>query len=125
MVKGESIMSLGSKLGIENKGMFTALVFYAAAGIVLLALLPMTIFAPQLGILGVFSLIAAYGLFRKRSWTIWFIIVLFFAVTAFSASQLYYSLFRDLLVSLGAVAYLVLTWLFTAYAVSKRDRLET
>jgi uncharacterized membrane protein (DUF2068 family) len=123
MVKGESMTSLGSRLGLENKGMFTAFIFYAAAGIVLFALL-LTIFAPQLGIMGIFSLIAAYGLFRKRSWTIWFVIVQFFTATAFSASQLYYSLFENLFISLGAVAYLLLTWLFTAYTVSERDKLE-
>jgi uncharacterized membrane protein (DUF2068 family) len=117
-------MSLGSKLGLENKGMFTAFVFYAAAGIVLLAYL-LVATAPQLAILGVFSLIASYGLFMKRSWTTWFIIIQFFAATTFSASQLYYSLFTDFLMSLGVVAYLLLTWLFTAYTLSKRDKLET
>ena len=117
-------MSIMSKLDVESKGMLATLVFYAVVGIVFLALLPFTGFPPHVGIMGVFSLIAAYGLFRKRNWTIWIIVILFFAGTTFSVYMLNYYLLRDYLLGASMMAYLILTWLFTAYTAAKRRTLE-
>ena len=116
-------MSLKSKLRIENVGMFMALIFYAAAGIICFAVLPMTGFPPHIGIIGISSLLTAYGLFRKRAWTIWFVIMLFFTVTTFSVATLYFG--RDLLLDISMIAYLILTWIFTAYVADKRKILES
>ena len=118
-------MSLISKLNIENKGMFAASVFLAVVGAAFLVLLVLTGFPPHLGIIGVFSLVAAYGLFQKRSWSIWLVVILFFVGTTFSAYMLYYYLFKDYIISLGVASYLVLTWVFTAYVASKRSSLES
>jgi len=118
-------MSLASKLNIESKGMFTASAFHAVVGVAFLALLVVTGFPPHLGIIGVFSLMAAYGLFQKRGWSIWLVVILFFVGTTFSAYMLYYYLFKDYIISLGIIAYLVLTWVFTAYVASKRSSLES
>lgn len=82
-------MSFKSKLKIESVGMLMSSVFYAIAGIACLAVLPMANFAPHVGIIGISSLIAAYGLIKKRVWTIWLITVLFFIATTFSAYTLY------------------------------------
>ena len=118
-------MSLASKLNIESKGMFTASAFHAVVGVAFLALLVVTGFPPHLGIIGVFSLMAAYGLFQKRGWSIWLVVILFFVGTTFSVYMLYYYLFKDYLTSLGIAAYLVLTCFFTAYVASKRSSLES
>jgi hypothetical protein len=118
-------MSLGSKINVESKGMLMNLVFYLAVGMIFLALLPMTDFAPHLGIIGIFSLIAAYGMFRRRNWTIWLIVMLFFVGTTFSVYMLYYYLFSDYLLGIGMLAYLILTWVSTAYVASKRGSLES
>jgi hypothetical protein len=118
-------MSLGSKLKIENIGMFLSSAFYAVAGIIFFAALVMASYPLHLGIIGIFSLIAAYGLFKKRNWVIWFIIVLFCAATTFSAYILYYSFWENLLISTGAIAYLILTWVVTAYSASKRKTFES
>jgi hypothetical protein len=118
-------MSLGSKLGIESRGMAATLVFYLAVGIVFLALLPLTGFPPHVGILGIFSLITAYGVLKKRSWAIWLVIVLFLSATTFSAYMLYYLLSSDYVLSMTMIAYLILTWLFTGYVASKRKSLES
>jgi hypothetical protein len=118
-------MSLRSKLNIESRGMMATLVFYAVVGVIFLALLPLTSFAPHLGIIGIFSLIVAYGVFAKRNWTIWFIVVLFFVATTFSAYMLYYYLQSDYVLSIAVIAYLVLTWIATAYVASKRGSLES
>jgi len=117
-------MSLASKLKIESKGMFATSVFYAIVGIIFIAILPTSGFAPHIGMLGILSLIAAYGVFRKRAWSFWFVVILFFAGTTFASFMIYSLLTRDYVFGLSMIAYLVLTWIFTAYAAAKRQVFE-
>jgi len=117
-------MSFASKLKMESVGMLLTVVFYAIVGIIFLALLPF-VFAPHIGLIGIFSLIAAYGVFKKRNWTIWFIIILFFVATTFSAFMLYGYLLKDYLLGASMLAYLILTWIFTAYTAARRKNLES
>jgi uncharacterized membrane protein (DUF2068 family) len=114
-------MSIGSRLKIESKGMFIAFVFYAVVGIICLTVLGTDLRLVHIGIIGIFSLLTAYGLFKKRVWTIWFIVMLFFIATTFSV----YSLGKDLILDVSMIAYLILTWVFTAYTASKRKTLES
>jgi len=123
MVKGEWEMSFKSKLKIDYVGMFMALVFYAVAGIICLAVLPLSGFPPHIGIIGIMSLLIAYGLFGKRAWTIWFVAIVFLVATTFSVATLYFG--RDPLLDITMVAYLILTWIFTAYVADKRKTLES
>jgi hypothetical protein len=118
-------MSLGSRLKIESKGMFATFAFYAIAGIIFLVLLPIASFAPHLGIVGMFSLITAYGVLKKRVWAIWFVMILFFVGTTFSAFMIYNIPQLDYLLGVSAIAYLVLTWVFTVYAWAKRKVFES
>jgi small-conductance mechanosensitive channel len=117
-------MSFRSKLKIDNVGMFVALLFYAVVGIISFAALPMAGFPPHIGIIGILSLLTAYGLFRKRAWTIWFVVILFLTATTFSVITLYYYLGTDLILDISMIAYLVLTWVFTSYIADKRKTLE-
>jgi len=118
-------VSIGSKLKIESRGMFATSVFYAIVGIIFFVLLPMASFAPYLAIIGIFSLITAYGVFRKRVWAIWFVMILFLVATTFSGVMIYNILQIDALLGLGSIGYLILTWVFTIYALSKRKVFET
>jgi len=118
-------MSIESKLNIESKGIFITFIYYAIVGLGFLALLPLSNFPPHVGIIGILSLITAYGMFRKRNWTIWFVIILFFGATTFSAYMLYSYLLKDYIIGISAIAYLILTWVSTAYAASKRKTLES
>jgi len=118
-------MSLGSRLKIESKGMFTAFVFYAVVGITCFVVLATDLRWIHIGIIGIFSLITAYGLFKKRVWTIWLVVMLFFIATVFSAYNLYYSLGKDLILGISMIAYLILTWIFTVYTAAKRKTLES
>jgi len=118
-------MSIESRLKIESRGMFATSVFYAIVGIIFFVLLPMASFAPYLAIIGIFSLITAYGVFRKRVWTIWFVIILFFVATTFSVVMISNILQIDALLGLSSIAYLILTWVFTLYAWTKRKEFET
>jgi len=105
--------------------MFATFIFYAIVGIIFLALMPMANFPPHIGIIAIFSLVAAYGVFRKRAWAIWFIIILFFVATTFSAFMISDIMTGDYLLGASMIAYLILTWVFTAYATSKRKTLES
>lgn len=118
-------MSLKSKLKIESVGMFASFVFYAVVGIIWIAVLPITGFPPHVGIIAILSLVTAYGLFKSRIWVLWLIVVLFFVVTTFSAYTLYYASGKALLLDVAMIAYLILTWIFTAYIASERKMLES
>ena len=115
-------MSISSKIG--NKGMFATSLFYAIVGIIFLVLLPMSDFAPHVGLLGIFSLVTAYGLLRKRAWSFWLVIILFVSGTTFALFMIYDALANAYLIALGMIAYLILTWVFTVYTAMKRNALE-
>jgi len=118
-------MSLRSRLDFGSRGMLAAIAFYAAVGIVNFAVLFMANFPPHLGVMGILSLITAYGLFMKRAWTIWVVAMLFFIITTFAIYTLYYVWSNDAIVGLSTVAYFVLTCIFTAYITMKRRVLES
>lgn len=104
--------------------MFATSIFYAVVGVIFLAVMFMSDFPPHIGIIGIFSLVAAYGLYRKRAWAIWFVLILFFAGTAFSAFIIYDVLASNYILGVSVIVYLILTWAFTAYAATRRNTLE-
>jgi hypothetical protein len=125
-LKGGLWMSLKSKLKIENVGMFAAFVFYAVVGIICFAVLAIVDFSlVHIGIIGILSLITAYGLLRSRAWTLWVVVALLFIATTFSAYTLYFAFEKDVLLDVGIIAYLLFTWIFTAYTAAKRKTLES
>ena len=115
-------MSFASK--IDSKGIFASSMFYLIVGVLFLALLPLNDYPPHIAVLAIFSLSTAYGLFRKRSWSFWFVLILFFSGTTFAAFMIYTILSHNLLFVVGLIAYLVLTWVFTIYIAAKRDVLK-
>jgi len=121
--KGElKVSSFTSKLRSFNRTELAALVFYIASGVVLLVCLPLTGYAPQLGLLGILSIIVAYGVFTKRVWAPWIIFILFVAATTFSLYTLVVAGFSNLLLGISMVAYVVLTWVFTIYLLLIRRK---
>jgi len=105
--------------------MLAASVFYAIVGVVFLVYMFMANFPPHLAIIGLFSLVAAYGLLKKRPWAIWFVIILFFTGTTFSVFMIYDVLTRNYILGIIMFAYLILTWVFTAYTASRRKTIES
>lgn len=118
-------MSIKSKIKMEDIGVFLALAFYAVVGIVCFVVLPLANFPPHIGIMGILSLITAYGLFKKRVWAVWLVVMLLFIATTFSAFMLYYWFGKDFIFDISMFAYLILTWVFTAYIVAKRKIFES
>ena len=115
-------MSLASKLRNLNRIELSSLAFYIAAGVILLVCLPLTGYAPQLGLLGILSIIVAYGVFTKRAWAPWLIFILFVGASTFSLYTLIVAGFSNLLLGLGMVAYVVLTWIFAIYLLLIRRK---
>lgn len=118
-------MSITSKLKIESTGMLLTAVFYIVAGAFCFYFLATNPSLIHVGIVGILSIITAYGVLSKRFWALWTAITLFFIVTTFSAVMLYYFFGTDLIVDVGFVAYLILTWISTAYLASKRKNLAS
>lgn len=117
-------MSFASKLKSQAIGSLLPVVFYGLIGLLFLVLLPFSNYPPHVGLTGILSLIAAYGLFTKRFWAPWLVIALVFVATAFALFTLYYTLANDWLVSLGMIAYVVFAWLFSVYVLIKRKAFE-
>lgn len=118
-------MTLKFKFKLENIGIVMASAFYAIVGVACFVVLPSANFPPHIGIIGILSLITAYGLFKKRSWGLWIITALFFIATTFSVYTLYFLFGRYVLLDISIIVYLVLTWVFTIYVAAKRKMLES
>ena len=124
--EGGFCVSFRKKLKMEDIGLLVALVFYVIVGIICFAVLAISDFRLiHISIIGILSLIAAYGLLKSRVWTLWIVVALFFIATTFSVYMLYSAFQKDLLLDVSVIAYLVLTWVFTAYTAAKREALES
>lgn len=113
-------MTLATQLKSFKRIELASLLFYAVTGIIFFVFLPLSNFAPQLGLLGILSLIVAYGLFAKRGWAPWLLFILFVAASAFSIFTIFAAGFSNALLGISMVAYVVLTWLFGVYIFLRR-----
>ena len=119
-------MSLRSKIKFENIGMFTAFTFNVLVGVICMAVLTIIDFRLiHIGLLGILSLITAYGLFMKRKWTLWVLVALFSIAMTFSTYTLYSALGKDVILSIVVLFYLLLSCILTVYTISNRQKLNT
>jgi hypothetical protein len=112
-------MQLASKLKNQTPLSLATIGFYALAGLILLVLMAMSGFPPNVGLLGITSLIAAYGLLMNRRWAKWLVAALFLVATTFTLYTLYFVISSDAVTSAGMLAYAVLTWIFTLVVAKK------
>ncbi len=113
-------MALTTKLSKENLPSMASAAFFGIVGIIFLALMAMNGFPPHVALIGITSIVAAYGLFMKRKWANWLVVALFFVASTFSLFTLYYVIATDAVAAAGMITYAVLTWIFTALVVMKR-----
>jgi hypothetical protein len=113
-------VSWASKLKSHNRIELASALFYFISGIILLIYLPLTGFAPQLGFLGIISVISAYGVFTKRVWAPWLVFILFVGASTFSLYTLYSIGLSNVPIALLMIAYAVITWIFAYYVLLKR-----
>jgi len=114
-------VSLASKLKFESLGSLASVAFYAVTGLILLIMLPLSGFPPHVAITGIASLIAAFGLFIKRKWSIWLVAMLFFVISTFTLYTLYFVIATDIIATVAMAAYAVMTWIFTLYIAANRS----
>ena len=126
-------MGLRSILKIEYKGMFFFAIFYLLVGVVnfiIVGMYDLGLF--HVALVGVLSLISAFGLYRLRSWSLWFVVGLFFIGTTYGAFMFNIAMenytatpdITTLLTILAWIIYLILTWIATIYVTAKRKNLK-
>lgn len=96
-----------------------SIAFYGVVGLIFLILLPFSGFPFHVALLGIASILAAYGLLFQRSWAAWIVVALFLVATVFSLYTLYFVMSVDVFASVAMIAYAVLTWVFTIIVLKK------
>lgn len=121
-------MTTKSGFKIEKPMVFLFSLFYIAVGIVQVGYWAIENFAapPHIAILGILSLITAYGLFRMKKWSVPFVIVLFFVGLAFGAITLNTSIELQTfggapLFHTALIAYMIILLIALIYTVAKRE----
>jgi 4-amino-4-deoxy-L-arabinose transferase-like glycosyltransferase len=124
-------MTLKSKFKVENPVVFLFSIFYIIAGAVEVFYLVTEKFAapPHIGVLGLLSLITAYGLFKMRKWSVLLVTALFFLGITFGAITLYNSVIwrtfeGELLLHTALIAYMIMLLIACVYVVAKREKFE-
>ena len=117
-------MQLASKLKNQTPTSLASIAFFGIVGIIFLIMLPLSGFPPHVGLIGITSIVAAYGLLLKRTWADWLVVALFFVATVFSLFTLYYVIAVDAVAATTMIVYAVLTWIFTAIVVVNRKNKE-
>ena len=126
-------MTLKSKLKVESLGVAVFSIFYAIVGVVIISILALSNFAiPHMVVLAFLSLIAAYGLFKMKKWSVLLTIILFFLGTAFIAPLLYRSIMIDpffssvetSLLNLTLIAYMIGLFAALIYVAAKRENFQ-
>ena len=113
-------MSISDNIKNMNRAQISALGFFVVAGILLLAMLPLSSYPPHLGFLGIVSLITAYSILTKRPWANWLIFILVVINTVFGLYTLSAVGLSNIIVAAASLAYTALTLAITAFLVFKR-----
>lgn len=124
-------MTLKSKLKIEDSVVFLFSVFYIIAGAVEVLYLGVERFTapPHIGVLGLLSLIAAYGLFRMKKWSVLLVTALFLLGITFGVTTLYSSIILQtfegaLLFHMALIVYMIMLLIAFVYVVAKKEKFE-
>jgi uncharacterized membrane protein (DUF2068 family) len=125
--------NLKARLNVKRRDGLLLAVFYAVVGIAQLVILALSNFAlVTSGILAVLSLIAAYGLFTVKKWSVWLVIGLFFPQFVFGVVTLYASILRYttyqemnlLLLNIALAIFIVLSFVSFVYVAAKRKSFQ-
>jgi len=123
-------MPLKSRLKAENPAVLLFSAFYVIVGIVFLFIFVIyNLRLLHLGIIGVLSLMAAYGVFRMEKWAVWLVVGLFLLGTTFGAITLIDSIVLQtlqgaLLFHVALIAYLIMMVVALIYVAAKRKDFE-
>ena len=121
-VKGRLRVAVSSKLKNVSLGTLAPVAFYGVAGILFLVLLPIANYPPHIGLTGIASLIAVYGLLTKRWWALRLVVALFLVAATISLYTLYFTLLSNWLVSVGLIVYVLLSLYFMYCTYTRRNK---
>src|SRR4030066_1990673 len=121
-VKGRLCVALDSKPKNMSGGTLAPVVFYGVVGLLFLVLVPIANYPPHIGLTGIVSLIAAYGLLTKRWWALRLVVALFLVAATISLYTLYFTLLSNWLISVGLIAYVVLSLYFMYHTYTRRQK---
>ena len=118
---------MGKDEGLKSKiGDFFAYlsaVFYLASAGFFFYFLVIDLNMIHVGLLGLLSLITAFGVFKRKSWSVWSAFLVFCAGNAFAISLLLNPLTMEtleILSEIGLIVYLILVWVTMIYLSIKR-----
>ena len=113
----------GLKSKIGESFAYLSAVFYLASAGFFFYFLVIDLNMIHVGLLGFLSLITAFGVFKKKSWSVWSAFLVFCAGNAFAISLLLNPLTMEtseILSEIGLIAYLILVWATMLYLSIKR-----
>lgn len=123
-----------SRFKVKRRDGLLLAIFYSAVGVLQLAtLVVLDIRMVWIGALAILSLIAAYGLFMVKKWSVWLVIGLFFPQVVFGATTLYssislYSFPQEvslLLLDISLIVFIALSLVSFFYLAAKRKTFES
>ena len=126
-------LDLTERLGIQRLDGLVLAIFYAVVGLVHLVIFIQSDFViVTSAILGVLSLITAFGLLTVRKWAVWLVVGLFFPQFVFGLLTLYaalleYSTFQELtllLLNIGFAVFTFLIFVSFVYVAAKRKSFQ-
>ena len=124
-------MTSKSGFKIENPTVLLFSIFYIAVGIAQVGYFAIESSAapPHIPVLGIFSLITAYSIFKMKKWSVFLVVGLFFTGVTFGAITLNTSIIVQtfggaLLFHLALIAYMIMLAIAVIYIVAKRGNLN-
>lgn len=117
------------KLKPEKLGIFMVSLFHLIVGAALVIVLAAFSFRfPHIGALAISNLILAYGLLKKRNWSVKLLILLFLPQVVFGSATLYYMImhwnfFQTWMITglnFSLIVYVVLCFVSLVYISAKR-----
>lgn len=122
-------MKLKSKLKVENPAALIFSIFYTIVGIAFLSIYVVyDLKLLHVAIIGILSLITAYGVFKVEKWAVWLVVALFILGNAFGISILAatnpWPAALGLLLQSLLIIYIITTWIISIYVVAKRKNFQ-
>lgn len=112
-----------SKFRIENVFVYLLAIFYLVSAGFFFYLMAADLNMIHVGLLGLFSLVTAFGVFRRENWSVWLAFLVFCAGNAFALSLLLNPMFMEIfgiLAEISLIVYLILVWVAMIYLSVKR-----
>jgi len=113
-----------SMFKIESPFTLSFAVFYLISAVFFFYSLVMDPSMIHVGLIGILSLITAFGVFRRERWSVWLAFLVFCIANAFSITTLLNPLTAEIggtILEVTLIVYLIIIWISTFYLIAKRE----